>query len=115
MKSEKPSSEGLYARSIRASVFVGLLVALFFVVYAPSGTLAAGAYLVFLGWTLANLALWRLSLREILGRRRIFIVFPLLTAKAFWIAILLLLCHAFSIGKKVDIFCAFGGSRQRYR
>ena len=84
------SPESFFARSMRATVALGLLGAAFGAVYAGFGL--AGRYLLFLCWMVANLYLWAASLRELLGRKRAVLLAPLVALKILWIAVLLVLC-----------------------
>lgn len=85
----KPST-GFFRRSMKATVFLGALGALFAAVYVGYG--AAGRYLLFLAWMLANLLLWAAGLREALGKRRTFPLITFGTAKFLWLAALYGLC-----------------------
>ena len=82
--------DGIFHRSMRVSVFMGLLASLFIAVYGGPGL--AGRYLLFTAWMLLNLSLWSYGAREMTGRRRGIILVLLGAAKLFWLAFLGVRC-----------------------
>jgi hypothetical protein len=108
MSREKLQSS-FYERVMRASIWTGGLVALYGAVYV--GPRYALVYLLFLGWTLVNLALWRPFLRGMLrSERRAGQVLPLGMLKIVWLFLLFVLGY-FYIGvtgeRKTLNFLAF--------
>ncbi len=98
-----------YERVMRASIGIGLLGALFTSVYAAPRY--ALVYLLFLGWMLVNLALWRPFMLEMLQlKRRTGVLFPLGFLKVIWLIVLFILGY-FYIGaagtRKTSNFVAF--------
>lgn len=98
-----------YERVMRASIWVGGLGALYGAVYV--GPRQALVYLLFLGWMLVNLTLWRPFLRGMLrSERRAGQVLPLGMLKIAWLFVLFLLGY-FYIGvtgaQKTSNFLAF--------
>jgi len=108
MSAEK-SQPSFSMRVMRTSIGVGLLGALFGAVYADPRY--ALVYLLFLGWALVNLALWRPFLSEMLQpRRRAGVMFPLGVLKVLWMIVLFILGYYY-IGvtedRKTSNFVAF--------
>ena len=91
----KEITAGFFRRSLIASIIMALLAALFIAVYA--GFFYAGAYLAYVAWSLSNLLVWGLSLRELLGPRRPIFMIPLFMLKFLWIAIIFGLCYLIGI------------------
>ena len=81
---------GFFARSMRASLWMTLLIGLFGAVYIGYGF--AGRYLLFSFWMLGSFGLWRLWGGELIGRRRFAAMAALTALKLLWLALVVGLC-----------------------
>ncbi|MBN1868377.1 hypothetical protein JW916_13910 [Candidatus Sumerlaeota bacterium] len=92
---------------MQASVGIALLTGLFLTVYVGPG--CAGRYLVFAFWMVANLWLWRLGAKELLGRRRTGPLTVLVSAKLMWLGVAVALAAAVGIRGPRNLTAFLGG------